>query len=187
MKPITVISLVFIRLLFLAACHSKHSSAISPNAAPTQADSVKILQQFADHILVGATEDRDILKIAPLDEDHYYGVVSISTSTCSYTYLILLNNQFDIQKGLCIEDQPDSDESFARYKYTDYEMVQDSIFLIHDINTHVVDTSLVEANGFIKGGKTIDDVENKTDTTTRKITLSLLLTDKIENWSSLWR
>ncbi len=169
----------------MAACHIKQSSGISHKATPTQADSAKILKQFADHILVGATEDRDILKIAPLDEDHYYGIVSISTGTAGYAYLILLNTQFDIQKGLCIEDQPDSDESYGRYKYTDYETIQDSIFLIRDIDTYVVDTSLVETNGFLKGGKTIDEVKNKTDTTTRKVTLSMLLTDKIENWSTL--
>jgi hypothetical protein len=171
-------------LLVWSACHQP--GPLIPRPIPTSADSAKILKQFADHIQVGLTTDRDILRLASLDDQHYFAVVSISTGTCAYSYLILLNNQFDILKGICVEDNPDSDESFARYEYKDYETVRDSIFLLHDIVTHVVDTTLVDAKGMVKGDKTIDDVDTKTDTTTQQISLSMLLTNKIPDWPKLW-
>lgn len=116
-----------------------------------------------------------------------YIVASANTGTCHRTYLLLLDNSNNIKKCVELEANCDSDLSRASYKYKIYSEESDTVFNVKEITQSAIDSNLIDKNGRLKNGYSLDDVNCRNDTVLRRITFSILIRDTIPQWPNIWK
>lgn len=115
-----------------------------------------------------------------------YLEVKVSAMNCLYSYLLLYRDG-RIQRCAQLGSNCDDELSFASYTYTDAEQVSDTVYKLTKVTEKVKDKNLIDKDGWIKGGKSREDVPTRTDSTMFRVTPSFLLSDRVAAWPKVWK
>ena len=110
----------------------------------------------------------------------------VTNDVCSYSYIFLYRDGH-ISRCAGMAENCDDDSSIASFEYTDAEEASDTSFRIKYVVVVVRDKKLIGKDGWIKGGKSRDELPTKTDSAVFEVTPSFLVSGRVAPWPKVWR
>lgn len=144
----------------------------------------RILTEFgaSEHIYSGRCS---ISRVFSAD-GYIFLVVDVSDDVCTRGYLLLYRDNH-ISRCAALNENCDSDLSWASYGYIDVETLSDTVYRLTKVKEVIKDSTLIDKDGFIKGDKSRDELPVKTDSAVVQITPSFLLSARVAAWPKVWR
>lgn len=137
------------------------------NGSPV--DTLKIFEALKENQIASEESKLEIVSQLPSIGEYLFAIVNESNNMCENAYLICLVGD-KIHSFYMVKSNCDSDLSYFKYEYWDYELTEDSGSInVLKLSETVKNKDLIDANGFILNGKNREDSDLIMDTL--KITL----------------